>query len=46
MKAYPKELRNQDFDWLDDARRLGVTQNYYASASANLKKITFLTSLD
>lgn len=46
MKAYPAELRDQNFDWLKDAERLGVSQNYYASASANLKKISFLTSLD
>ena len=46
MKTYPAELREQNFDWLKDAERLGVTQNYYASASANIKKISFLTSLD
>ena len=46
MKTYPAELREQNFDWLKDAERLGVTQNYYASASANIKKVSFLTSLD
>lgn len=46
MKTYPAELREQNFDWLKDAERLGVSQNYYASASANIKKISFLTSLD
>ena len=46
MKTYPAELREQNFDWLKDAERLGVSQNYYASASANIKKVSFLTSLD
>lgn len=46
MKTYPAELREQNFDWLKDAERLGVSQNYYASASANIRKISFLTSLD
>lgn len=46
MKTYPAELREQNFDWLKDAERLGVSQNYYASASANIKKLSFLTSLD
>lgn len=46
MKSYPKELRDQNFDWIADARRLGVVQNYYASASASVKKVSFLTSLD
>lgn len=46
MKTYPAELREQNFDWLKDAERLGVTQNYYASTSANIKKVSFLTSLD
>ena len=36
MKSYPKELRDQNFDWIADARRLGVVQNYYASASASV----------
>ena len=46
MKTYPAELREQNFDWIKDAERLGVSQNYYASASANIKKVSFLTSLD
>ena len=46
MKTYPAELREQNFGWLKDAERLGVSQNYYASASANIKKVSFLTSLD
>ncbi len=46
MKSYPEKLRNQDFDWIKDAERTGITQNYYVSASGNLKKVNFLVSLD
>ena len=46
MKSYPEKLRNQNFDWIKDAERTGVTQNYYVSASGNLKKMNFLVSLD
>lgn len=46
MKSYPEKLRNQNFDWIKDAERLGVTQNYYASASGSVRNIDFLVSLD
>lgn len=46
MKSYPEELRGQNFDWLKDAERLGVSQNYYASASADIRKFSIFTSLD
>ncbi len=46
MKSYPEKLRTQNFDWIKDAERTGVTQNYYASASGSVKKMDFLVSLD
>lgn len=46
MKSYPEKLRTQNFDWIKDAERTGVTQNYYLSAGGSLKKMNFLVSLD
>ncbi|MCM1502642.1 MAG: SusC/RagA family TonB-linked outer membrane protein [Bacteroidales bacterium] len=46
MKSYPETLREQNFDWIKDAERTGLTQNYYLSASGSLKKMSFLVSLD
>lgn len=46
MKSYPEKLRTQNFDWIKDAERTGVTQNYYVSASGSVRKMNFLVSLD
>lgn len=46
MKSYPETLREQNFDWIKDAERTGVTQNYYLSASGSFRKVSFLVSLD
>ena len=42
----PKDLESHNFDWVEEATRLGVTQNYYASAAGSSDKMTYLASID
>lgn len=43
---YPKSLLDQDFDWMNAAFQLGVTQDYYASVAGSSDKVTYFASLD
>lgn len=45
-KSYPDYLRDIDYNWVDEATRLGLTQDYYVSASGNSGKITYTASID
>ena len=45
-KAYPESLLERDFDWMNASFKLGVTQNYYASAAGSAEGITYFASLD
>ncbi len=40
------DLANQNFNWINNAFRTGVVQNYYASASGKAGKVSYYTSLD
>ena len=43
---YPKTLLDQDFSWMDEAFRLGSTQDYYASVAGSSDNATYFVSLD
>ncbi|MCM1198354.1 MAG: SusC/RagA family TonB-linked outer membrane protein, partial [Clostridium sp.] len=43
---YPKSLLDQDFDWMNAAFQLGVTQDYYGSVAGSSEKVTYFVSLD
>ncbi len=40
------DLENQNFNWINNAFRTGVVQNYYASISGKAGKIGYYVSLD
>ncbi|MBO7643994.1 MAG: TonB-dependent receptor [Bacteroidales bacterium] len=40
------DLANQNFNWVDNAFRIGVVQNYYASVSGKAGKVGYYVSLD
>ena len=43
---YPESLLEQDYNWMDEAFRLGTTQDYYASVAGSEGKVTYFVSLD
>lgn len=43
---YPKELKNQSFDWMNASFRTGIVQDYYASASGRSGKTSYFVSMD
>ncbi len=43
---YPESLLNQDFDWLGNAFKTGVVQDYYASVSGKAGKVSYFISAD
>ena len=45
-KNYPESLIDQNFDWMNESFKLGVTQNYYASAAGSADRLTYFASLD
>lgn len=45
-KNYPETLLDQDFDWMNESFKLGVTQNYYASVAGSSSNLTYFASLD
>ena len=45
-KNYPETLLEQDFDWMNESFKLGVTQNYYASVAGSANNVTYFASLD
>lgn len=43
---YPKSLLEQDYNWMNEAFRTGITQDYYASVAGSEGKVTYFVSLD
>ena len=43
---YPKSLLDQDFDWVKNAFKIGVVQDYFASVSGKAGKVGYYVSLD
>ena len=43
---YPTTLLDQDFDWVNNCFKLGVVQNYFASASGKAGKVNYYASVD
>ena len=44
-KLRPKEILEQDFDWVDAAFNTGIVQDYYVSASGRAGKVSYFASL-
>ena len=42
----PKELLDQDFDWVNNSFRLGNVQNYYASVNGRSGRTSYYVSMD
>ena len=42
----PAELLDQDFDWVNEAFRTGMVQDYYASVSGKSGKTSYFASVD
>ena len=43
---YPETLLQQDFDWVNNCFKLGMVQDYYASASGKSGKVSYFVSAD
>ena len=43
---YPETLLDQDFDWVNNCFKLGMVQDYYASASGKSGKVSYFISAD
>ena len=43
---YPESLLDQDFDWVNNCFKLGMVQDYYASASGKSGKVSYFVSAD
>ena len=43
---YPESLLEQDFDWVNNCFKLGMVQDYYASASGKSGKVNYFVSAD
>ena len=43
---YPETLLDQDFDWVNNCFKLGMVQDYYASASGKAGKVSYFVSAD
>ncbi len=43
---YPETLLEQDFDWMNNAFKLGSVQNYYASVSGKAGRVNYYASVD
>ena len=43
---YPESLLDQDFDWVNNCFKLGMVQDYYASASGKAGKVSYFASAD
>ncbi|MBO4466412.1 MAG: SusC/RagA family TonB-linked outer membrane protein [Bacteroidales bacterium] len=43
---YPKELKKQSFDWMNESFRTGIVQDYYASVSGKSGKTSYFVSMD
>ena len=43
---YPDSLLDQDFDWVNNCFKLGMVQDYYASASGKSGKVSYFVSAD
>jgi len=43
---YPETLLDQDFDWVNNCFKLGMVQDYYASASGKSGKVSYFVSAD
>lgn len=46
LKVRPEDLRDRDFNWLDESFKRGVLQNYYLSARGGTDKMTYAVSGD
>ena len=44
--TYPESLLEQDFDWVNNNFKLGMVQDYYASASGKAGKVSYFVSAD
>ena len=45
-QRYPEELREQNFDWVNNCFKLGFVQNYYGSISGRANKVSYFASMD
>ena len=43
---YPESLLDQDYDWVNNCFKLGMVQDYYASASGKSGKVNYFISAD
>ena len=43
---YPKSLRDETFDWMNNSFRIGVVQDYYGSVSGKSGKTSYFASVD
>lgn len=43
---YPKELKKQSFDWMNESFRTGIVQDYYASVAGKAGKTSYFVSMD
>ena len=44
--TYPETLLEQDFDWVNNNFKLGMVQDYYASAAGKAGKVNYFVSAD
>lgn len=43
---YPETLRDQNFDWVNNAFKMGFVQDYYASVAGKMGKANYYVSID
>ncbi|MEQ8580361.1 MAG: TonB-dependent receptor [Marinoscillum sp.] len=46
LKVRPEDLKDRDFNWLDESFKRGVLQNYYLAARGGTEKMTYAVSGD
>lgn len=46
IKNYPSDILERNYNWVDEALRTGITQDYYVSATGSEGKINYMASLN